>query len=155
MPDLMRLSFSIEASLQEKFESLVRQSGYANRSEFIRDMIRDRLVEEEWEGADEAVGTITLIFDHHARGVQSKLTDLQHDHHDIILATTHVHLDRHLCAEVIICRGHPAIIRAIHDRLRQQRGVLHGALAMSSAGRELVSERRSDDDSMHVQRHPK
>jgi CopG family nickel-responsive transcriptional regulator len=138
VPDLVRLSFSIDSALAERFESMVRQRDYANRSEFFRDMIRERLVAEEWDGGDdEAVGTVTLVYDHHARGVNEKLTELQHEHHDAILATTHVHLDHHLCAEVIICQGKPAVIRSICDRLRQQRGVLHGALSMSSAGRCL------------------
>ncbi len=145
MPDLVRLSFSIDQALAERFEAMVRSSAYDNRSEFFRDMIRERLVVEEWEGGDgEAVGTITLVYDHHARGVNEKLTDLQHSHHDVILATTHVHLDHHLCAEVIICRGRPVVLRSICDRLRQQRGVLHGALTMSSTGRGLLAEREEE-----------
>lgn len=138
MANLTRLSFSIDGSLEEKLEDLVRRSGYGNRSEFIRDLIRGRLVEEEWDGDDEAVGTITLVYDHDARGVAEKLTDLQHDDHHLVLAATHVHLDHKLCAEVIICRGRPQAIRTIADRLRQQRGVLHGALSMSSTGARLV-----------------
>jgi len=138
MANLTRLSFSIERSLETKLEDLVRRAGYGNRSEYIRDLIRDRLVEQEWSGGDEAVGTITLVYDHHARGVAEKLTELQHHHHDVVLAATHVHLDEKLCAEVVICRGRPAAIRAIADRLRQQRGVLHGTLSMSSTGARLV-----------------
>jgi CopG family nickel-responsive transcriptional regulator len=138
MADLTRLSISIDRALEEKLEELVRRSGYGNRSEFIRDLIRDRLVEKEWQGNGEAVGTITLVYNHDARGVAEKLTDLQHDHHDLVLAATHVHLDHRLCAEVIICRGQPLDIRAIASRLRQQKGVLHGALAMSSTGISLV-----------------
>ncbi len=146
MTDLVRLSFSIDSALAESFEELVRTSAYGNRSEFFRDMVRDLMVSREWEEDDEgaeAVGTITLVYDHHARGLDSKLTDLQHDHHDMVLATTHVHLDHHLCAEVIICRGRPAQIRSMCDRLRQQKGVLHGALTMSSTGQRLVGERIS------------
>jgi CopG family nickel-responsive transcriptional regulator len=143
MPDLTRLSFSIESSLEEKLETMVQRSGYRNRSEFIRDMIRDRLVAEEWRGDTEAVGTITLVFDHHARGVNEKLTDLQHHRHNMILATTHVHLDRKLCAEVIICRGRPKEIRMIANELRQQKGVLHGTLSMSSTGSGLVTDEKA------------
>ena len=138
MADLTRLSISIETSLEEKLERLVERSGYGNRSEFIRDLIRDRLVEKEWQGDGEAVGTITLVYDHHARGVAEKLTDLQHDQHDVVMAATHVHLDHNLCVEVIICRGQPPDIRAMAGRLRQQKGVLHGALTMSSTGVGLV-----------------
>jgi CopG family nickel-responsive transcriptional regulator len=135
--DLVRLSFSLEVSLEGKLEELVERRGYGNRSEFIRDMIRNQLVAEEWEGDGETIGTITLVFDHHARGLHERLTDFQHDHHDVILATTHVHLDHHLCAEVILCRGQAATIRAIADELRRQKGVLHGALSMSSTGQAL------------------
>jgi len=138
MTDLTRLSFSIERSLEEKLEELVVRSGYGNRSEFIRDLIRDRLVEREWAENGEAVGTITLVYDHKARGVAEKLTDLQHDHHDVVLASTHVHLDHKLCAEVVICRGRSSDIQTIASRLRQQKGVLHGALSMSSTGIKLV-----------------
>jgi len=141
LPDLVRLSFSIDSALAKCFEDMVRRGDYANRSEFFRDMVRERLVVEEWQGEDgaEAVGTITLVYDHHARGVNEKLTELQHGHHDAILATTHVHLDHDLCAEVIICRGNPTEIQSICDGLRQQRGVLHGALSMSSAGQRLLT----------------
>ncbi len=138
MADLTRLSISIERSLEEKLERLVVASGYGNRSEYIRDLIRDRLVEKEWEGNGEAVATVTLVYDHHARGVAEKLTELQHDHHTMVLAATHVHLDSNLCAEVIICRGQPQDIRAVASCLRQQKGVLHGALTMSSTGVGLV-----------------
>jgi len=137
MSELERLSFSIERPLVEKLERLLTSRGYSNRSEFIRDMIRERLVEEEWQGDREALGTITLVFDHHARGLHERLTELQHDHHDMILVTTHVHLDRHLCAEVILACGPASSLRQIADRLRQHKGVLHGALSMSSTGRRL------------------
>jgi len=136
--DLARLSFSLEQPLLERLEALRRETGYANRSEFLRDLIRARLVDRAWERDEEAVGTITLVYDHHARGLTDKLTDLQHDHHEVILATTHVHLDHHRCVEVILVRGRAARIRAIADGLKRHKGVLHGELSMSSTGRELA-----------------
>jgi len=135
---LARLSFSLEQPLLERLEALRRETGYANRSEFLRDLIRARLVDRAWERDEEAVGTITLVYDHHARGLTDKLTDLQHDHHEVILATTHVHLDHHRCVEVILVRGRAARIRAIADGLKRHKGVLHGELSMSSTGRELA-----------------
>jgi CopG family nickel-responsive transcriptional regulator len=138
MSDVERLSFSIERPLLVRIERLREQSGYANRSEFLRDMMRARLVEREWELNKEAVGTITLIYDHHARGLTDKLTDIQHNHHAAILATTHVHLDHHRCLEVILIRGRAARIRDIADALRKQRGVLHGDLSMTSTGHDLT-----------------
>ncbi len=138
MPDLVRQSFSIEGSLWDKLEDLVKSAGYTNRSEFLRDLIREKLVEQEWhKGGHEVVGTITLIYDHHARLLGDKLTDIQHDHHEAILATTHVHLDHDMCAEMIMMRGEPDRIRGVADRIRQQKGVLHASLSISSTGRSL------------------
>jgi CopG family transcriptional regulator, nickel-responsive regulator len=138
VPDLERLSFSLERPLLDRLERLREDAGYGNRSEFLRDMIRGRLVDRAWELDEEAVGTITLVYDHHARGLNEKLTGLQHDHHEVILATTHVHLDHHHCVEVILVRGRAGRIRAIADSLGKQKGVLHGGLSMSSTGKGLA-----------------
>ncbi|MDX9972794.1 MAG: nickel-responsive transcriptional regulator NikR [FCB group bacterium] len=137
MSNLARLSFSIEQPLLDRLEKMVKDSRYENRSEFIRDLIRGQLVEKEWERNEEALGTVTLIYDHHARQLSDKLTDVQHDYHDAILATTHVHLDHHLCAEMIMVRGRAERIRSLADTLRRQKGVLHSTLSMSSTGRKL------------------
>lgn len=138
MSDLVRLSISLEQSLLDKLEGMVEESGYGNRSEFVRDLIRSRLVEETWETNQEAIGTISLVYDHHARQLGDKLTDLQHDHHDQVLATTHVHLNHDLCAEAIIVRGPAREIRSLADAIRSQKGVLHANLAMGSTGQELA-----------------
>jgi CopG family nickel-responsive transcriptional regulator len=137
MSNLARLSFSIEQPLLERLEKLLSESRYENRSEFIRDLIRGQLVEQEWERNQEALGTITLIYDHHMRQLAEKLTELQHEHHDEVLAATHVHLDHELCAEMIMVKGRARLIRALADRLRQQKGVLHATLSMSSTGKKL------------------
>lgn len=138
MPDTVRLSISLEASLLQRLERLVKRSRYTNRSEFIRDLIRDKLVETEWaESKREVIGTITMIFDHHARQLTDKLTSIQHDHHDYVMATTHVHLTHDLCAEMIMLRGPARGLQHLADRLRQQRGVLHTELTMSSTGTTL------------------
>lgn len=138
MSELVRLSISLEEPLLKRLERLVKKSRYANRSEFIRDMIRQRLVEQQWSDKHrEVVGTITMIYDHHARQLTDKLVDIQHDHYENILATTHVHLSHDLCAEMIMVRGSAARVRQITDSLRQQRGVLHAALTMSSTGERL------------------
>lgn len=136
--ELVRLSISLEQPLMRQLERLVKKSGYANRSEFVRDMIRRRLVEEQWsDERQEVVGTITMIYDHHARQLSDKIVDIQHDYHDRVLATTHVHLSHDLCAEMIMIRGQADEIREISNRLRQLRGVLHAELAMSSTGEKL------------------
>ncbi|ALG67273.1 nickel-responsive transcriptional regulator NikR [Beggiatoa leptomitoformis] len=138
MSDLVRLSFSIEQPLVDKLEQLVARSDYDNRSEFIRDMIRAKIVEHAWEADEEAIGTITLVYNHHSRLLNEKLTDLQHDYHQMILATTHVHLDAHLCAEMIMVRGHASDIRQLANLLQQPKGVLHATLSMTSTGKQLL-----------------
>lgn len=138
MAGVVRLSFSLEQPLLERLEKLVETGQYANRSEYIRDLIRDRLVEEEWKRNEEAVGTITLVYDHHVRGLTDKLTAAQHDFHEVILASTHVHLDHSLCAETVVVKGRAVQIKTLSDRLRQQKGVLHASLSLSSTGKNLA-----------------
>ena len=138
MTDLSRFSISIEKRLLERLEGLVKKSNYANRSEFVRDLLRERLVEEEWKSNEEVVGTITLVYDHDTRELSKKLTRLQHHHHDLVLASTHVHLDEHMCAEMVLARGRASEIEEMANLLRQQKGVLHAALSVSSTGRELA-----------------
>jgi len=128
---------SIEKPLLDRLERMVKKSRYANRSEFIRDMLRDRFVEEEWQGNEEVVGTVTLVYDHHTRELSKKLTALQHHRHHLVLATTHVHLDHEMCAEMILMKGKANDIREMADLLRQQKGVVHAALSISSTGKNL------------------
>lgn len=137
MTTLSRFSMAIEKPLLERLEAMVRRSKYANRSEFIRDMLRDRLVEQEWQRNEEVVGTITLVYDHKTRELSKKLTRLQHHHHDLVLASTHVHLDEHMCAEMVLTKGKAHEIEEMANLLRQHRGVLHASLSLSSTGREL------------------
>ena len=138
MSELVRVSMSIEKELYEKLEQLVADSGYRNRSEYMRDLIRDQLVDSEWEADREVLGTITLIYDHHQRMLSERLTELQHHHHEAISASTHVHLDRKMCAEVIIVRGPAGAVKHIADELRQQKGVLHAELSVGSTGELLA-----------------
>jgi len=138
MTELARLSFSIEKPLLEQLEKLRKNSKYANRSEFIRDMIRQQLVGRQWQDDRETLGTITLLYNHHLHKLSEKLTDLQHHHHQNILVSTHVHLDKHLCAEVLLVKGRARKIKQLADKLRQQKGVLHAALSISSTGKNLV-----------------
>ncbi len=135
MAKVTRFAVSLEEPLFRSLEELVRKHRYTNRSEYIRDLLRAKLVEDQW--ADKhahVVGTLTLIYDHHAYQLSKKLTELQHHHHQTVLATTHVHLDEHLCAEMIMMKGHPGELREIADLAGQQKGVLHSALTISSAG---------------------
>lgn len=138
MADLVRLSFSLEKNLYDRLESVARTRQYGNRSEFIRDILRDRLVEDEWEKNHETLGTITLVYNHHHRKTNQALTGVMHRHHTVVLATTHIHLDEAICAEMIMLRGRARQLREIADSLGQQKGVLHTALSMSSTGKKLA-----------------
>jgi CopG family nickel-responsive transcriptional regulator len=135
MADLVRFGISIPAPLLGSFDRLTAGAGYANRSEAIRDLIRARLVEAAWEaGTGEMIGTLTLVYDHHVRELGDALTELQHQHHAAILSTLHIHLDAHLCLEVLVLRGPAETVKRISDALTGMRGVKHGKLAVTSAG---------------------
>lgn len=138
MSDLVRMSVSIEKPLFNKLEGLVAESQYTNRSEFVRDLIRDRLAADEWDSNAESLGTITLIYDHHARGLNARLTDLQHDFAGHVMATTHVHLDHHRCAEMIMVRGRASDIKALTNAMHRLKGVLLAKLSTGSTGKTLT-----------------
>jgi CopG family nickel-responsive transcriptional regulator len=137
MSELVRISMSIEQPLYERLEELVARSGYSNRSEFVRDLVRNRLVEEEWAHEDDLLGTISMVYDHHSRNLSHKLTSLQHDFPGTVLATTHVHLDHHHCAEMVMVRGRGEEIKTLVDLIHREKGVLHASLAPGSTGRSL------------------
>jgi CopG family nickel-responsive transcriptional regulator len=124
--------------LLEIFDKKIVSCGYANRSEAVRDLIRNRLVDLEWEDENQEVaGTITLVYDHHVRGLSSLLTELQHNWHDMILSTMHVHLDHHNCLEVLVLKGPAGRAREVADKLVGVKGVKHGKLAITSTGKQL------------------
>ncbi len=139
MAGITRFGVSIDSSLIKKFDALINEKGYATRSEAIRDMIRDNLVEQEWaSGEQETVGTITIVYNHHTRELDHALTDMQHRSYQQIISSLHVHLDAHNCLEVLVVKGKSRDIRQIADRLIGTRGVKHGKLAMTTTGRELA-----------------
>ncbi|MDD4538623.1 MAG: nickel-responsive transcriptional regulator NikR [Lentisphaeria bacterium] len=135
---LVRLSMSLDEELGHALDGLVRAANYQNRSEYVRDMIRERIVDQEWEqNAASVLGTITLLYNHHQRELCGRLTEIQHDAQVHILAATHVHLSHEICAEMIMVSGSAAEIRKLYLALKQPRGILHAALSMSSTGEEL------------------
>jgi len=138
MDKVLRFGVSIPQELVKAFDARIRSKGYANRSEAIRDIMRDYLVEGEWEsGQGEVVGTVTIVYDHHVRELTNVLTNLQHGFHDAILCTTHVHLDEHNCLEVVVVKGTSEQVRAIADRLISTKGVKHGKLVCTTSGERL------------------
>lgn len=139
MDKVIRCGISLDPKLLAQFDRLIARLGYANRSEAVRDLIRDRLVSEEWKhGKAEAVATVSLVYDHHELDLPRRLTDLQHEHHSTVVSTLHVHLDEHNCLEVLILRGRGSRIRAIGERLTSIKGVKHGKMMLTTTGRELA-----------------
>ncbi len=139
MSELIRFGVSIDNQLIKKFDDLIEKKGYTTRSEAIRDMIRDTLVEQEWESGDqETVGTITLVYNHHTRELDHALTDMQHKSFHQIISALHVHLDAHNCLEVLVVKGKSKEIKMIADRLIGTKGVKHGKLTTTTTGKELT-----------------
>lgn len=130
---LSRIGIAIDSDLLQRFDAFIAKQGYTNRSEAFRDLIRDRLVMAAVETPQASVvGTVTLIYDHHSRLLPNKLMDLQHQYHDLIIATTHAHLDHSTCLEVIVVKGESKRVRKLADVLIGTKGVQHGRLVMSS-----------------------
>jgi len=135
MSSLSRIGVAIDTGLLEKFDRLIAERGYTNRSEAFRDLIRDDLVRKDAESPDsQVIGTVTLVYDHHVRLLQEKLTAIQHDHHHSILSTLHVHLDHDNCLEVLVVRGRSEEVRKIADVLISTKGVKHGRLVITTTG---------------------
>ena len=138
MEKLTRFGVSIPTELVKSFDESIRGKGYKTRSEAIRDIMRDYLVDREWENnVDDVVGTITIVYDHHTRELSSVLNRLQHDHHDEIICTTHVHMDHDNCLEVIVVKGTSERVMLIADQLISTKGVKHGKLVCTTTGEIL------------------
>ena len=134
---LKRFSVSLEDDLLAKFEEYISSHGYSNRSEAIRDLIRRKLVNEEWEQDSEVVGVVTLVYNHHQAQLQERITELQHRFYQLITSTTHVHMDHHNCLEVTIVKGKASTVRELAEGMMALRGVKNGSLTVSSTGGHL------------------
>ena len=137
MSELARFGVSLEFDLLKSLDLLMRQKGYTNRSEYIRDLVRDDLVKKTWVSGSAVAGAIILVYDHHKRALVNLLTDIQHDYHELIVSGQHIHLDHHNCLEIIAVKGQPKKIEELANRLRAAKGVKHGALSVTSTGKEL------------------
>ena len=138
MSELIRFGVSMDGRLLSRFDQMIAEKGYSNRSEAIRDLIRDELVEESWEEEEgEAVGTITLVYNHEIRDLTEKLIDYQHQVRGAVISSLHVHLDKHNCLEVLVVKGKGREIKEVADRLIGTRGVKHGKLVTTTTGRDI------------------
>jgi CopG family nickel-responsive transcriptional regulator len=133
MNTLIRFGVSMEKKLLERFDRMIKTMGYTTRSEAIRDIVRDRLVEQAVQGGNaEIFGVLTLVYDHHKRELEDRLTDFQHHHFKNIITTSHVHIDHHNCLEVVILRGKARILKNIMEHLLSIKGVKHAKLVLTS-----------------------
>ena len=135
MGRVKRFGVSIDEELCRRFDRHIAEKGYSNRSEALRDLIREHLVSEQWKlDGMESVASLSLVYNHHTRELSETLNALQHQHHELVVSSLHVHIDHDNCLEVIIFKGPNTLIKSIADRLIATRGVKHGKLTMSTTG---------------------
>lgn len=139
MGKTIRFGVSLDSDLLDKFDSLCEEQSYQTRSEAIRDLIRNTLVKKEWEDTDrEIAGTLTMVYDHHQSQLAQRLTELQHEAHEVILSSLHVHLDHSNCLEVLVLKGGGEVVRRLGQKLISTKGVKHGKLSLTTTGEDLV-----------------
>ena len=137
MSDLIRFGVSLEDDLLTKFDAHIKKQKYTNRSEAIRDLIREELVKKEWSENKEVTGAITIVYDHHARELVTKVLDIQHDYHTCILSSQHIHLDHHNCFEIIVTKGKAKEIEVLYEKLKAVKNVKHAGIMMATRGKDL------------------
>jgi len=139
MGETVRFGVSLSAELLERFDRLIARMGYENRSEAIRDLIREKLVQQEWEAPKaETFAVVLLVYDHHAMSVDRRLIDAQHRSHSRVVSTMHVHLDEENCLEIVVLKGPGQAIRALGEKLISMRGVKYGKINLGAPARELA-----------------
>ncbi|HFE65184.1 MAG TPA: nickel-responsive transcriptional regulator NikR [Caldithrix sp.] len=135
---LIRFGVSIPEDLCRRFDAHIARKNYPNRSESIRDLIRNELIEEEIKQNTEVVGVLHLLYDHHKRELSDRLTDLQHENRHLVLSSMHIHLDHDNCIEVILIRGKAQEVKNLANSLIATKGVKHGRLNITSTGTNLA-----------------
>lgn len=138
MGETIRFGVSLDSDLLEKFDALCAERCYQTRSEAIRDLIRNALVQKEWEDlSKEMIGTLTLVYDHHQSDLAQRMTEIQHSSLDVIITSLHIHLDHHNCMEVLVLRGPGEVLKSTAERLTSTKGVKHGKLNLATTGQDL------------------
>jgi CopG family transcriptional regulator, nickel-responsive regulator len=138
MSKLVRFGVSLEEDLLVKFDRLIKQRKYTNRSEALRDLIREELIKKEWMENKVVTGAITLVYDHHTRELVTKVLDVQHDYHTCILSSQHIHLDHHNCFEIIVTKGKSKEIEELFQKLKSIKSVKHAGFMMATKGKDLA-----------------
>ena len=134
MSELVRFGVSLEKTLLDKFDRNIKERNYSNRSEAIRDLIRQDLIRKEWREGEDVAGAISLIYDHHRRDLLNKITKMQHDYQKLIMATQHIHLSHENCLEIVAVKGKPMDVQKLANTLNALKGIKHVTLSMSSTG---------------------
>lgn len=135
MSEIVRFGVSLEEKLLERFDRLIRKKNYTNRSEALRDLIRQELIKKEWDEGGEVAGAITFVYNHHKRELLNKITDIQHDTQKVIISTQHIHLDHDNCLEIVAVRGKSKDVQKLADQIKSIKGVKHCALSITGMGR--------------------
>lgn len=129
---IIRFGVSVEPTLLKNFDKKIKQEGYENRSEAIRDLIRKNLIKKKSANPNsESIGTLTMLYDHHIGNLTNKLLNLQHDHTKEILSTTHIHIDHDNCLEVLVLKGKTKKIQKLADNIKSLKGIKHGELVIT------------------------
>lgn len=150
-----RITISLEDQLAASFDTFIRDHGYTNRSEAVRDLIRRQLGDQALQSDDSAycVGSLTYVYNHNERELASRLTRQQHAHHDLALTTVHTHLDHDYCLETVMLRGPTKDVRAFADEVIAQPGVHHGNLHLVAVDIERAHHGHDDEaprEHLHV-----
>ncbi|MBT3756873.1 MAG: nickel-responsive transcriptional regulator NikR [Candidatus Cloacimonetes bacterium] len=134
MSDLIRFGVSIEKELLEKYDAKIKLENYSNRSNAIADLIRENLIKQEWQEDKIITGVITIVFDHHKRDLVNNLTNIQHNHHDLIISSQHIHLDHDYCFEIVVVKGKPKELKNLCTKIKAAKGVKHSNLNLATTG---------------------
>ncbi|MBC8383937.1 MAG: nickel-responsive transcriptional regulator NikR [Candidatus Cloacimonetes bacterium] len=134
MSELVRFGVSLEKELLEKFDSKIKAENYSNRSNAIADLIRENLIEQEWNEDKIISGVISLVFNHHKHDLVHNLTNIQHDFYHLIISSQHIHLDHDFCFEIIVVKGKPLELKNLCSKLKAAKGVKHARLNLATTG---------------------
>ena len=137
MSELIRFGVSLEKELLKKFDKHIKKENYANRSNAIADLIRDKLIKQEWAEDKEVAGAIIMVFDHLQRDLVNNLTNIQHDYHKYIISSQHIHLDHDICFEIVVVKGKPHLLEELANKLKSAKGVKHASLSLATTGKEV------------------
>lgn len=156
MSDLSRFSISTEENLLQSFDQLIARQGYSNRSEAFRDLMRDAIIKSKIEDSPqtgEVLGTLTLVYDHHASELSDKMNDLQHQYYNLIVSVLHVHVNHDDCMEVIVMRGEIGQVRLVSESLLTLRGVKHGKLFVTLPAQQIAGDKKNSHPHHHSHPH--